>query len=133
MPLPIIRRVEQIHGSGCAVACVAMVTGVSYTKAALAVKGKRTGDLAAYWSEMARGIRDLGYSCRMGTDFRAKKLPAILMFRWFTSDDYHCVVYDPAFGGRFFDPGLAGMGSQFYMEHWRRNGRESLVVTGVRK
>ena len=133
MPLPTIRRVEQLHDTGCAVACVAMVTGISYTKAALHVKGRRSGNLAAYWSEMMSGVRALGYTCRMGTDFRAKKLPAILMFRWFNSDDYHCVVYDPEFGGRFFDPSAAAMGSQFYMEHWRRNGRESLVVTGLRK
>ena len=133
MPLPLIRRVEQIHGSGCAVACVAMVTGVSYTKAALHVKGRRTGDLSAYFTEMARGVRSLGFTCRMGTDWRQKKLPAILMFEWWSTGDYHCVVYDPAFGGRFVDPGYdRTLGPDFYMEHWRRNGRQSLVVTGVK-
>lgn len=128
---PDIRRVEQLHGTGCAVACVAMVTGASYTKAALHVKGKRTGDLSAYFSEMARGIRALGFTCRMGPDFREKKCPGILMFEWWTTGDFHCVVYDPRFGGRFVDPGYdRTLGPDFYLEHWRRNGRESLIVTG---
>lgn len=134
MPLPIIRKVEQRHCSGCAVAAVAMVTGVPYDRAITAAFGRRKDrNLELDFDQMMRAVRRLGFSCRMGTDWRAKKLPAILMFEWWSTGDYHCVVYDPAFGGRFVDPGYdRNLGADFYLEHWRRNGRQSLVVTGAR-
>lgn len=130
--MPLV-RIAQLHDTGCAVACVATVAGVSYTKAALHVKGRRHGNLAAYWSEMQRGLRALGFRCRMGTDFRAKGLPAILMFEWASSPgDFHCVVWDPEVR-LFIDPAhVRSLGPEFYLERWRKNGRESLVVTGRR-
>lgn len=134
LELPAIKRIEQLSSTGCAVACVAMATGVSYTKAALHVKGKRTGDLSAYFSEMARGIRSLGFTCRMGADWHAKHQRAILMFEWWSTGDFHCVVFDPAFGGRFVDPGYdRSLGPDFYLNHWRRNGRQSLIITGRKR
>lgn len=132
MPLPIIRRVEQRHGTGCAVAAVAMVTGVTYDKAVRAAFGRnKDRNLELDFDQITRAVRRLGLTCRMGADFRVKKLPAILMFEWWSTGDFHCVVWDPAFGGRFVDPGYnRTLGQDFYLEHWRRNGRESLVITG---
>lgn len=89
MPLPIIRRIEQEHCTGCAVACVATVAGVSYKQAVKAAFGKpvvRHG-LELTFNDMARTLRKLGLSCRMGTDFRQRKLPAITMFEWWSTGD----------------------------------------------
>lgn len=135
MPLPVIRRIEQEHCTGCAVACVATVAGVSYRQAVKAAFGKpvvRHG-LELTFDDMARALRKLGLSCRMGTDFRQRKLPAIMMFEWWSTGDYHCLVWDPAFGGRIIDPGYRNLGNDFYWDHWKRSGREALVVTGLRR
>ena len=133
--LPVIRRIEQEHCTGCAVACVAMVAGIPYAKAVKVAFGKsvvRHG-LELTFDDMARSLRKLGFSCRMGTDFRAKKLPAIMMFEWWSTGDHHCLVWDPAFGGRIVDPGYSrSLGNDFYWDHWKRSGREALVVTGRR-
>lgn len=133
--LPDIRRVEQLQDTGCAVACVAMVAGVSYTRAALHVKGRRHGDLSAYFTEMARGLRSMGFTCRMGIDFRRTRRRAILMFEWrCCPGDYHCVVWDPSFGGRFVDPGYdRSLTHQFYIDSWRRSGSQSLIITGRKR
>lgn len=133
--LPIIRRVKQPVSTGCAVACVAMVAGVSFDKAARAVKRRTTGDLCASFAEMMQALRHMGFTCRMGSDFRARGQRAILMFEWdWAPEVYHCLVWDPAFGGRLVEPDglISKMDYDYYWRLWRRSGREALVVTGFR-
>lgn len=141
--LPPITRVAQPVETGCAIACVAMVTGVPFDRVAREVHGpwwKRKRDVSAYLSDLVPAVRRLGFTCRLARDFREKRLRAILLFEWpWSPGDFHCVVWDPfasssSSGGRVIDPGLTWPEpTRFYLREWRRGGSRSLVVAPRRR
>ncbi len=145
--LPHVRWVNQRDYTGCAVACIAIVTGTTYSEAKRAsrfVTGRQPrGELHLTFPQIASTIRRLGFRCRYGTDFMEEKQRTILMFDWPApyGPGTHCVVWDPSFGGRFVDPGYRNLFSpswsdsdprkgDFYLDCWRECGQESLMITG---
>jgi len=133
-----INVVLQQHDNGCAVACVAMVTGVSYAdafKAAFGPRSRRSVRLELTLSQVAGAIRSLGFRCRHGSDWLSGAFPAVLMFEWdhdiMPPGTFHCVAYDP-FRRRVVDPGGTDFSQARYRRMWNESGRMSLVVTGRR-
>lgn len=137
--LPPIRHVVQRHELGCAVACVAMVTGVSYGRALEAAHRPLPVDpkkVSLNLSEAARAVRRLGQRCTIQRGFFRKNLPAILVFEWGewgAPGDLHAIVWDPRFGGRLVDPGSSrhrqSYTPEFYMDRWRASTpNESLII-----
>jgi len=129
-------RVQQQHDDGCVIACFAMLSGVSYWEAhGEAVSAgliTRYGLPKMTFAAAAKLLRLKRFKCVEDeiTDFRSRKLPAIVMFKWFTTPDYHSVVWDPQ-RKSFLDPAYPkSLGTRFYVDHWRRSGRYALVVTG---
>ncbi len=131
----LINRVQQQHDDGCVIACFAMLSGISYYEA------YRTASLNGFidpdktvkmtFASAAKLLRLNRFKCVEDiTDFRKRRLPAIVMFKWFTTPDYHSVVWDPA-RKRFLDPAYPkSLGNNFYIDHWKFSGRYTLVVTG---
>ena len=133
----VIRAVYQKHNTGCAVACAAMLAGVSYKKALEAIHGKKNAprQKSATIAKMRKGLQQLGVKTRETGRFMQLKQPAIMMFEWPQEPGlHHCIVYDPAFGGRFVDPAgepwwcQSGSMQDFYLRAWRRSGRMSVAV-----
>lgn len=134
--LPYIRRVEQKHIQGCAIAAIASVVGSTYDHVMKKAFGERyylIYDPSLYTNKIIKLIRSFGLSVRKAKDFN-KKLPAILMLNLHDGmggDIFHCIVWDPAFGGRFIDPGWSEPESRrYYYRTWNRGNRETLVITG---
>lgn len=129
---PKIKRLQQ-PPSGCAIACVAMVAGVSYDEAFLAVHDSWNAHPEASYKDIIAGLRKLGFSSRLATDFRRQsKRPAILVFEWrgLSRGVYHSVVWDHH-SKRFVDPGYKRpLGEKFYMDHWRKSERVAVMLTG---
>lgn len=136
----ITRRVTQRYTTDCAVTCIAMVAGVSWRRAVYTAFPRSAFDKIASdemsidFTHARRTLKKLGVSCRYTTtniDLDTLRRPAILMFEWDNSREFHCVVYDPSTPrGRFLDPTGYSEGRSFYIREWRRNGCESLVVCG---
>lgn len=125
-----IKYKKQQVSSGCAIACVAMIADVSYKEARKAVLGTSRGGHYASFDQCIKGLKKLGILGKRSNSYN-KNTPAILMFSWsYAPDVHHCVVYDPAFGGRFIDPAGSHDGSRFYLQRWRRSGKETLVIVG---
>lgn len=115
-----IKRVVQQNVHGCAVACVAMLAGVSYKRAKATVhklKGVPTGkrrDYAYYLGlhlmmtdeEVAQCLRMLGKRVKLAPDLTAaeKKHPFCVGFNWRSADASHMVVWCPERQG-YIDPG----------------------------
>lgn len=134
--LPYIRRVEQKHVQGCAVAAIASVAGVSYEtvmRKAFGPHHHRVFEPGLYTTNIIKLIRSFGLRVKK-TDSFNKKLPAILFLNLLDyegNDLFHCVVWDPAFGGRFIDPGwIEPENRSYYRMAWHRANRETLVITG---
>lgn len=134
--LPFIRRVEQKHVHGCAVAAIASVVGVSYEAVMRKAFGPyhyRVYNPGLYTTNIIKLIRSFGLKVRK-TNSLNKKLPAILMLNLrdgIGGDLFHCVVWDPAFGGRFVDPGWSEPEDRkYYYRTWNQGKRETLVITG---
>src|SRR5688572_25043276 len=96
-----MRRIKQRTDDGCAVACLAMVTGspLWLCERMLATTG------AASFDELRRVLKALGHKARLiKGDYRRTSL-AIVGFDW--PADYgkgcHCVVWCE---GRYYDPDL---------------------------
>ncbi len=126
-----LHTVMQEHDTGCAVACAAMVAGVSYKKALKAIHGTvRVSNKSATIAKMSKGLRALGVATKKTGRFMQLKKPAIMMFEWpFWPGVHHCVVYDPSNGGRILDPSSEGYDRAYYLRQWRRSGRPTLTVT----
>lgn len=154
--MPSIRRVHQRDIYGCGVACVAMLAGVSYNHAKKAIFGDDLGGLyklrGTDHEAIARGLFNLGLDCAQTKltgpiGLRSLRKPAALMFRWPNARSLvHCVVWDPAFGGRIVDPayrdppresvedGAPECNTEFYFKAWKRSCKNwALVVTGKRR
>lgn len=134
----IIRAVRQRHDTGCAIACAAMLAGVSYDEALRAIHGrKKPRKKSATIPKVRKGLKQLGVKTEETGRFMQLKRPAMMMFEWPCAPGlHHCVVYDPSFGGRIIDP--AGdaewyRGRDYYLRAWRRSGRMSVAVTQPRK
>lgn len=125
---------------GCAIACVAMICGLTYERCRAEFFPRRTKfkddkTMMVNADQMMRVIRRLGYSCiHVDGSFKQHKLPAIVLFDWRTvPESTHAVVWDP-FRSTFLDPGYDWpMSSELYMKNWRRSNYASIVVTGRRK
>lgn len=142
-----IRHITQRYSTDCTVTCVAMVAGVSWQRAVSATFGQRRArqkvshdDMCIDFVQARDALKRLGVRCRLNVElalgytldsFRGPlrlRRPAILMFEWGRTREFHCVVYDPTSGGRFLDPGGDDEGRRFYINEWHRNSCEALVV-----
>lgn len=136
-----IQRMEQRDDHGCAIACVAMVCGISYERAKQEFFPRERAETLAddkrlmmNGEQMMRVIRKLGYSCVARSGFKEHKLPSIVVFDWKTPNSgTHAVVWDP-FRECFLDPGYDWpLSSKRYMQNWRRSNYASVIVTGKKK
>lgn len=145
--LPIIKHISQKHTHGCAIASMAIVMGMDYD---LVMKKSFPNwkdfyyfqDLglpdnncrpALYTSQMIKVIRSCGFSVKKSYGFDFGKQRAILFIdlSWGSAQDtFHCIVYDPAFGGRLIDPAFRqSEGKRYYMERWKKANKETLIIT----
>lgn len=147
--LPSVVRINQRHWTGCAIAAIASVVGVSYEKVEARARwlglikrrpksidlfdfGSRSIDYSIYFKDFLKVIRSFGVKAvrRQGFDFSNHR--AILVCKNDVAS-YHCVVWDPAFGGRFVDPAwLEPDPRRTYISQWRRAGKETFIITGRR-
>jgi len=94
MDLPIIRTVRQRHGADCGVACLAMLTGVSYEEALVAATNKpetfcKSGLFPA---DLKRAAKALGYTLRAKKRFDLETDTGILWVLVPTFASPHLVV-----------------------------------------
>lgn len=139
--LPPVRYVKQLDVQGCACAAIASVVGVTYhdvverTKKLLGNRFcKDYPDL--HTKSMIKVIRSFGFSVKKTTKFNRKKDRAILALkfsgRWYNDnqDSYHCIVWDPAFGGRIIDPAWEIPEERnWYRRMWYKANKETLIIS----
>ena len=98
-----MRLIWQQDPSGCGVACVAMVAGISYTQAKRVLfpditGGQKNFALNAY--QLRDGLRSLGFQVgnkfvRVPKDIRELKFAAVLKANDQENGLWHAVVWDP--------------------------------------
>lgn len=136
-----LKRVAQLNSFGCAAASVAMVAQVTYGKVMSKVLGsnwrRSNTDHGLYTSQMIRLLRsefDMSVGFSRGFDFKSGSrailfLDNSILFHAPPRHFWHCIVWDPAFGGRIIDPGFSRSESRaYYLDLWKRGGRETLIV-----
>lgn len=130
-----LKRVLQRHDTGCAIAAIAIVAKTSYNEVKkLTSKFHNNNNRSLYLSdiEMIQTLRRLGKRAYKRRDWDCRK-HAILIFEWDPGhpDTYsHTIVWDPAFGGRFIDPGgrMCLYDWQNYLDLWKLSGKETIIV-----
>lgn len=138
-------RVNQRHWTGCAVAAVATVVGVSYAAVvnrAFGRRAKRNGlyvdpttfpyvfadDYALTSEQIVDLIRGFGFRVRVRHDFDFGEKRAILTCS-IGSEEYHCIVWDPV-RRRFIDPASPTLARKStYLGQWKRADRETFIVS----
>lgn len=117
-----MRYVKQRHITGCGVAAVAMLTGVSYDRALKAVRpDRKPGDCACTsLTDFLRGIEDLGHNCHVSYkkgSLRRSDRNAMIIVKNPTKDPHaslHVVAWD-AEKKKILDPW--GRASTFTIDH----------------
>lgn len=135
-----IKHVRQGDENGCAIACIAIIAGLTYERARAETFPKRrtfrdNKSLHVDDDRMSSTFRRLGFHVNHSATFRDHKRPAVLVFEWepgMPSSDRHAVVWDP-FSERFLDPGY---GPNFhntdrYLTLWQKTGYRATIVTGM--
>ena len=136
-----IAHVSQRRSTGCGIACLAMVAGVSYRKAVKAIFGNRkVKDHQVDVDQLAKALKKFGFESKESASFKGhtKAYACILGFFWdpgcpesdpeWPKSDGHFAVYNSQ-EDTFLDP--AGI---YYLERWelvslwQRSGRETLVI-----
>jgi len=117
-----MKYIKQKHITGCGVAAVAMLTGVSYNTALKAVRpDRKSGDCACTsLTDFLRGIEDLGHKCHVS--YKKSQLQnldrnAMIVVRNPTEDAHtplHVVIWD-AEKKEILDPW--GLQSTFTIDH----------------
>lgn len=140
-------RVNQRHWTGCAVAAIATVVGVSYgavVKRAFGKNVKRSRvridpttfpyvfeqnfDFSLSSAQIVKLIRDFGFRVRLRHDFDFGLNPAILTCSVGIEEE-HCIVWDPM-KRRFIDPASPILDERrTYIRQWNRAGRETFIVS----
>jgi hypothetical protein len=130
----IMKRVIQLDDDGCAVACAAIVAGVSYEKARRTSRrifpSLRTNHLDA--DQMRRLLAEFGVRARCAPYVSlSQRIPAILLLKWEYMRVYHNIVWDPR-NERFIDPDPDPLNSDagYYVRRWRASGGASLQIIG---
>lgn len=135
-----IRRIEQGDDHGCAIACTAMVCGISYDRAkqeffphSHAEFLRDDKNLHVDHKRMMSVIRRLGYTCTFEENFMSYKLPSIVMFDWGFSPGTHAIVWEP-WRECFLDPGYDWpMNNKTYMKFFEKKKYGSVILTGRKK
>ncbi len=134
--LPPIRRIRQKHNRGCACAAIATIIGVNYDT----VMKKAFGNYwiyepnpSLYTTDIMKIIRYFGFSVKKTNEFNFDKRRAIIVLdlssRW-EPNIFHCIIWDPSFGGRFIDPAWKEPEDrQYYKRMWRKANKETLIVS----
>jgi hypothetical protein len=102
-----MKHVLQENEEGCGVACVAMIAGVSYWDARVAIFGKKQRYLhTTFTSDLVKGLRKLGFRSggkltRLGqkskiSDYRDIPQNAILKVNRRKNGSWHWIVWDAA-------------------------------------
>jgi ABC-type bacteriocin/lantibiotic exporter with double-glycine peptidase domain len=96
-----VRRIVQTDNTGCGIACLAMLAGVSYAEARRAVFGRyHPGDCSTSTGELRRGLRKLGIRAGKrliplrGRRLRSLETDAILKVNLGLDGYWHWVVWD---------------------------------------
>lgn len=140
--LPPVRYVRQIDPCGCAIAAIASTIGNTYydvkERANKLLKNNRMYNECnptLCTPHMFKIIRSFGYSVNKTNNLNRKKrsiLTLRLSGRWHGCGDdlYHCIVWDPAFGGRFIDPASdIPEDRNYYRRQWYRADKETLIIS----
>jgi len=136
-----IVKVKQEDLHGCVIACVAMVTGITYEQARAKFHPRRKSfphdcmKLMKSTDEAMAVIKKLGFNCEHLNGIKKYKRPAIAFFDWPPPDSRrHAMVWDP-YRQCFHDPACDDdqmLSSKQYMKIWRRSGYGSIIVTGMK-
>lgn len=119
--------VEQLHYSGCAIACIATIAGRTYDEAQRTAQRERSRDKSLWDHEIVETLASFGIRGRFVEGHVLDDRPAILMFDWPESVLTHCVVWDPI-AVRFIDPSIGSREQLFEWEFWVSSGRHAVVV-----
>lgn len=129
-----MQHVAQSRMDGCGIACLAMITGLSYRAAARAVFGaKRSSRHVVDIDQLSRALKKLGYRTKPTRSFRHKNAHAVILGFWWTPwnplpYEGHFVVYYPK-RDEFLDPDpIPWATRERIVRLWRMSGCETLVV-----
>lgn len=145
--------VSQRHWTGCAIACIAIVTGRTYDAVARRAFGGREyakmqrlsyhsdrRDFSLSTAVMLKTLRAFGLGAQLSSRFRfgSTAIVTLLNPTYETNDKgeqtLHCVVYDHRFGGRIIDPAdPVGEPRSYYLDRWRaakKIGEKAILLTG---
>ena len=137
-----LKHVAQGDSYGCAIACVAVVAGLTYERARAEMFPRRREfvnghALRADEDQIRAALDRLGFKTSTVTNLAVNRGPVIVSFAWNPERRggcRHAVVWDP-FARRFIDPGnangyVAHDEGEKFLDLWKRSGWRATVVTG---
>lgn len=135
--IPKLKRVFQRNNTSCACACIAMVAGVEYGTVMRYAFGKNWAheyDHSLYSAKIINIIKHFGLGVKRLKNFCFKKRGILVLdlsdYRTDLVPVYHCIVWDPMFGGRVLDPGCYWPEDRkYYISRWKKADRETFVIS----